>query len=134
MSLPLALTLTITITCLFPVPILCQNCGCAPGLCCSKYGYCGSTSAYCGDGCRSGPCTKPTNNGVIVGNVVTQEFFNGIIGQAGANCAGKTFYTRQAFLNALGSYPAFGTSGSADDSKREIAAFFAHVTHETGRK
>ncbi|GAY32140.1 hypothetical protein CUMW_281060 [Citrus unshiu] len=40
-------------------------------------------------------------------------------------------YTRDAFLNAANSYPEFG-SGSADDSKREIAAFFAHVTHETG--
>ncbi|KAL7106316.1 hypothetical protein ACP275_07G104800 [Erythranthe tilingii] len=28
--------------------------------------------------------------------------------------------------------PHFGTAGSADDSRREIAAFFAHVTHETG--
>jgi len=26
---------------------------CAGGLCCSQYGYCGSTSAYCGAGCQS---------------------------------------------------------------------------------
>uniref|UniRef100_Q9S9H9 Chitinase PLC-A (Fragments) n=1 Tax=Phytolacca americana TaxID=3527 RepID=Q9S9H9_PHYAM len=32
------------------------------------------------------------------------------------------FYTRDAFLNAVGSYPDFGTTGSSDD-KREIAAF-----------
>src|SRR3954463_7304705 len=28
-----------------------QNCG---SLCCSQYGYCGSTSAYCGAGCQAG--------------------------------------------------------------------------------
>ncbi|XP_031493714.1 basic endochitinase [Nymphaea colorata] len=37
-----------------------QQCGtqaggalCAGGLCCSQWGYCGSTSAYCGTGCQS---------------------------------------------------------------------------------
>ena len=29
---------------------------CASGLCCSKYGYCGVTYAYCGPGCSNGPC------------------------------------------------------------------------------
>jgi len=37
------------------------NCPCADSsLCCSKYGYCGSTSDYCGTGCQSGPCTGST--------------------------------------------------------------------------
>ncbi|XP_058092521.1 chitinase 6-like [Magnolia sinica] len=44
----------------------------------------------------------------------------------------KSFYTRAAFVNAVGSYPGFGTTGTSDDSKREIAAFFAHITLETG--
>uniref|UniRef100_A0A803MD63 Glycoside hydrolase family 19 catalytic domain-containing protein n=1 Tax=Chenopodium quinoa TaxID=63459 RepID=A0A803MD63_CHEQI len=39
---------------------------------------------------------------------------------------------RNAFLNALNSYPQFGTGGSSDVTKREVAAFFAHVTQETG--
>ncbi|GAA0144542.1 hypothetical protein LIER_04963 [Lithospermum erythrorhizon] len=37
-----------------------QQCGrqlgnrvCPNGLCCSQYGYCGSTTAYCGFGCQS---------------------------------------------------------------------------------
>lgn len=59
---------------------------------------------------------------------VTPAFFDGIIGQASASCAGKRFYSRNAFLSAARQYPQFG------DTKREIAAFFAHVTHETGRK
>nr|XP_048323403.1 endochitinase EP3-like [Ziziphus jujuba var. spinosa] len=113
-----------------------QNCGCAPDLCCSQYGYCGSTSEYCGTGCREGPCTTPplppSTHDVPVSDIVTDDFFNGIINQADASCAGKNFYSRGAFLEALNSYSQFGKIGSLDDSKREIAAFFAHVTHETG--
>ena len=30
---------------------------CVGGDCCSHFGYCGTTSDYCGDGCLSGPCT-----------------------------------------------------------------------------
>ena len=115
-----------------------QNCGCAANLCCSQFGYCGTGNDYCGPTCREGPCTAspttPSTNGGSVADIVTQDFFNGIINQAGASCAGKNFYTRAAFLDALNSFNQFGKIGSADDSKREIAAFFAHVTHETGRK
>ncbi|OVA08788.1 Glycoside hydrolase [Macleaya cordata] len=114
-----------------------QNCGCAPNLCCSQFGYCGTGNDYCGQGCREGPCTSTTgppstNNGVSVADIVTPAFFNGIINQAGGGCAGKNFYSRNAFLEAVNSYPRFGREGSQDDSKREMAAFFAHTTHETG--
>ncbi|XVF65739.1 hypothetical protein PTKIN_Ptkin09bG0274100 [Pterospermum kingtungense] len=64
-----------------------------------------------------------------VAEIVTPEFFNGILDQADASCAGKNFYSRDAFLQALNSFTQFGT---ADDTRREVAAFFAHVTHETG--
>ncbi|XP_057728967.1 endochitinase PR4-like [Arachis stenosperma] len=118
-----------------------QNCGCASDLCCSKYGYCGTGDDYCGDGCQQGPCysspstpTTPSSGSgsVNVADVVTQDFFNSIINQAGPNCEGKNFYTRDAFLSALNSYSTFGQLSSTDDSKREIAAAFAHFTHETG--
>ncbi|XP_031258175.1 endochitinase EP3-like [Pistacia vera] len=69
---------------------------------------------------------------VDVGSIVTPEFFDGIKNQAAPDCPGKSFYTRDVFLNVLDQYPEFGQTGSDDDSKREIAAFFAHVTHETG--
>uniref|UniRef100_A0A7N0TXJ8 chitinase n=1 Tax=Kalanchoe fedtschenkoi TaxID=63787 RepID=A0A7N0TXJ8_KALFE len=112
-----------------------QNCGCSSDMCCSRFGYCGLGDDYCGTGCQSGPCNTPTNtatNDVVVGDVVTDAFFNGIIGQAADTCAGKSFYSRAVFIDALNSYPRFGRVGTVDDSKREIAAFFAHVTHETG--
>lgn len=62
-----------------------------------------------------------------VADLVTPEFFDGIKNQAPATCEGKGFYTRDAFIAALNSYPEFGRA----DTKREVAAFFAHVTHET---
>nr|XP_016453550.1 PREDICTED: chitinase 4-like [Nicotiana tabacum] len=124
-----------TIAIFFPILILAQNCGCAEGLCCSRWGYCGTGNAYCGQGCKGGPCFITANYGISsVSQIVSEPFFNGIANQAAPNCEGKGFYTRAAFLEALRSYPRFGTDGSSDDNKREIAAFFAHVTHETGRE
>ncbi|KAL5574715.1 hypothetical protein UlMin_016414 [Ulmus minor] len=110
-----------------------QNCGCSSNLCCSKFGYCGSGNDYCGEGCRSGPCfaTPGTNNGLKVADIVTPQFFRGILNKATGDCPGKSFYTRNAFITAANSYSLFG-SGSAQASKREVAAFFAHVSHETG--
>ncbi|GMH27899.1 hypothetical protein Nepgr_029742 [Nepenthes gracilis] len=111
-----------------------QNCGCSSGLCCSQYGYCGTGDAYCGTGCQQGACyytPNTTKNDVSVPDIVTDEFFDGIIDQAASTCAGRRFYSRAVFLQAMEDYPNFGTTGSEDDSKREIAAFFGHVTHET---
>ena len=34
---------------------------CSNNLCCSKYGFCGSTNPFCGPGCQSGPCDPPGN-------------------------------------------------------------------------
>lgn len=119
---------------LLPSAVLAQNCGCDAGLCCSQWGYCGTGDDYCGTGCREGPCYSSGGGGVSVSDVVTDDFFNGIISQAGGDCAGRNFYSRSTFLDAAGSYSQFAQYASADESKREIAAFFAHVTHETGRK
>ncbi|XP_051184985.1 chitinase 4 [Lolium perenne] len=107
-------------------PAAAQKCDCPAGYCCSQFGYCGTSSAYCaGSGGGGGSAS-----GGLSSNV-TDAFFNGIKSQSSGGCAGQSFYTRQAFLTAARMYPAFG-SGSSDAGKREIAAFFAHVTHETG--
>jgi hypothetical protein len=45
--------------------------------------------------------------GVPVESVVTAAFFDGIKSQAGNGCAGKSFYTRQSFLDAARAYPNF---------------------------
>ncbi|EOA27662.1 hypothetical protein CARUB_v10023810mg [Capsella rubella] len=110
-------------------PVTAQNCGCASGLCCSQYGYCGTTDEFCGKGCQAGPCQSGGGGGdpsVSLEGTVTPEFFNSITNQRG-DCAGKGFYSRDTFIAAANSYPSFGAS----ISKREIAAFFAHVAQET---
>ncbi|VVA27204.1 PREDICTED: endochitinase [Prunus dulcis] len=93
-----------------------QNCGCAPGLCFSQYGYCGTGKDYCSQGCQQGPCTggggtpttPSTNVGSSVADIVTPEVFNGIISQASSDCAGKNFYSRGGFLDAVNSFSDFG--------------------------
>ncbi|KAI3975089.1 hypothetical protein MKX01_025603 [Papaver californicum] len=68
--------------------------------------------------------------GPQVSERVPEEFFNNIKNQANnGQCDGKNFYNRDSFLQAVNMYPRFGRRALP---KREIAAFFAHVTHETG--
>lgn len=101
-----------------------QYCGCSPILCCSQYGYCGITNEFCGSGCKSGPCRRSRDP---VDKIVTQQFFNDIISKASNGCAGKRFYTRESFLEAANATFDFTSSVNS----LEIAAMFAHFTHET---
>jgi chitinase len=112
-------------------PAAAQRCGCAADLCCSRFGFCGTGGDYCGAGCQSGPCTVPETNNVSVASIVTPAFFDALLAQAAPSCEATGFYTRDAFLAAAGYYPAFGRTGTVDDSKREIAAFFGNANHET---
>nr|BAC56863.1 chitinase [Dioscorea oppositifolia] len=120
---------------LFSSSAVAQNCQCDTTIyCCSQHGYCGNSYDYCGPGCQAGPCLVPCegNGTLTVSDIVTQDFWDGIASQAAANCSGKGFYTLSAFLEAVSAYPGFGTKCTDEDRKREIAAYFAHVTHETG--
>ncbi|KAG2721887.1 hypothetical protein I3760_02G102600 [Carya illinoinensis] len=127
----------------FPGTVKSQNCGCGPNLCCSQFGYCGTGNEYCGSGCKEGPCTNTSSFpqtyyclpffgsiDVSVADIVTDDFFKGILNQSSTDCPGKSFYTRAAFLDAVSAYNQFAT-GSVRDSKREIAAFFANVVQVT---
>ncbi|XP_057862197.2 endochitinase 4-like [Cryptomeria japonica] len=118
-----------------------QNCGCAKGLCCSKFGYCGTTQAYCGSGCKLGPCTSNPSPSPSVAapsgfieSIITRDFFNRIKSGIAASCKGNNFYTYSGFTSAAqaSNFAGFGTSGSLEVRKRELAAFFANVAHETG--
>jgi chitinase len=40
-------------------------------------------------------------------------------------------YTYEAFIKAAASFPLFATDGDPSVHKRELAAFFAHIAHET---
>jgi chitinase len=97
-----------------------------PSYCCSQYGYCGTTTDYCGQGCKNGPCT---GSGGATGwaSFFPQSVFEGWFPNRLQN-----FYTYGAFTAAASAFPAFGTTGSLDDQKREIAAFFGNVQQESG--
>ncbi|KAL6641408.1 hypothetical protein ACP70R_019589 [Stipagrostis hirtigluma subsp. patula] len=67
-----------------------------------------------------------------VGSVITEAMFNSMLpNRDNALCPAKGFYTYDAFITAANSFPAFGTTGSADQIKRELAAFFGQTSHET---
>jgi len=66
-----------------------------------------------------------------VKDIATEDFFNGILSGAADSCVGKKFYTYSDFITAASSFSGFGTTGTSDDNKREIAAFFGNIVHET---
>ncbi|KAF8011389.1 hypothetical protein BT93_J1868 [Corymbia citriodora subsp. variegata] len=115
---------------------------CPGGLCCSRFGYCGSTPAYCGGGCQSqchpsgggSPTLTPARSGGggDIGSLISRELFNEMLKHRNdGNCTGKGFYTYDAFITAAKSFGGFGTTGDTDTRKREIAAFLAQTSHET---
>ncbi|MCO5554569.1 hypothetical protein L7F22_008099 [Adiantum nelumboides] len=115
---------------------------CANNLCCSQFGYCGSTADFCGEGCQSGPCTgsggssppSTPSSGGDASSIVTSSLFDQFLSQrTSGSCPSNGFYTYDAFISATAAYSGFATSSSdAAVNKREAAAFFANVAHETG--
>ncbi|KAK9129292.1 hypothetical protein Sjap_009779 [Stephania japonica] len=121
---------------------------CPGGLCCSRFGFCGSTDPWCGDGCQSNckpgqgpsptppttpsptPPTTPSTGGDIA-SLISQATFNDMLKHRGdSNCRGG-FYTYDSFLAAARSFNGFATTGDTNTRKREIAAFFGQTSHET---
>ncbi|PWA48172.1 Chitin-binding, type 1 [Artemisia annua] len=133
-----------------------QDCGtqggnkpCTNGNCCSQYGFCGNTPAHClpENSCQSqcsGSGTTPSpgaggttpspgpGTGGDVASIVTNSIFEEMLKYRNdPRCHANGFYTYNAFINAANAYDGFGRTGSVDDRKRELAAFFAQTSHET---
>ncbi|XBI51361.1 hypothetical protein VPH35_033878 [Triticum aestivum] len=119
-------------------PATAEQCGsqaggakCADCLCCSQFGFCGTTSDYCGPRCQS-QCTGCGGGGGGVASIVSRDLFERfLLHRNDAACLARGFYTYDAFLAAAGAFPAFGTTGDLDTRKREVAAFFGQTSHET---
>ncbi|KAJ8764471.1 hypothetical protein K2173_006211 [Erythroxylum novogranatense] len=118
------------------------NALCPNGLCCSQFGWCGSTDQYCGNGCQSQcrpsgstptPSTPtPTPSGGDVGSIITQDVFNQLLKYRNdGRCQSNGFYTYNAFITAARSFGGFGTTGDVNTRKRELAAFLGQTSHET---
>ncbi|GLT54418.1 hypothetical protein SLA2020_276180 [Shorea laevis] len=117
---------------------------CANGLCCSKFGFCGTTTDYCGTGCQnqckpagnpspSNPTPSPTpSGGAGVGSIISASLFDQFLKYRNdGRCKSNGFYTYNAFIAASRSFGAFGTNGDVNTRKREVAAFLAQTSHET---
>ncbi|QRN99919.1 chitinase [Archangium violaceum] len=65
-----------------------------------------------------------TNPGV--GGVLSEAMFNSMFPNR------NPFYSFSAFFTAASTFPGFATTGDVDTRKREVAAFLANISHETG--
>jgi basic endochitinase B len=134
-------------TAAFAVSVRAEQCGSQAGgaqcpncLCCSKWGWCGSTSDYCGDGCQSqcSGCSSSSGSPPVAGSgggvasIISQSLFDQmLLHRNDGACPARGFYTYAAFVAAANAFPGFGTTGSAEARKREVAAFLAQTSHET---
>ncbi|CAL4915371.1 unnamed protein product [Urochloa decumbens] len=67
-----------------------------------------------------------------VGSIITQNVYNAMLpNRDNSICPAKGFYTYDAFIKAANFFQGFGTSGSDEQNKRELAAFFGQTSHET---
>ncbi|XP_054777486.1 endochitinase [Prosopis cineraria] len=129
--------LVLSVLLCFTVGGLAEQCGrqaggalCPGGLCCSQFGWCGSTTEYCGPGCQSQCGAAPPPGGLS--GIISRDTFNQMLKHRddGA-CPARGFYTYDAFIQAAKSFPAFGSTGDVATRKREIAAFLGQTSHET---
>ena len=65
--------------------------------------------------------------GDVVGRALFEEMFPH---RGDAPCPGA-FFTYDALIAAAARFPAFGATGTLDERRREVAAFFANASHET---
>jgi hypothetical protein len=85
--------------------------------------------------------TKGKSNAVMA-DILTEDMWNELfpnrcgVAPTGVNSASEwgrgDFYTLEAFAAAARHFPNFLNEGSAEIRRRELAAFLAHVAHETG--
>ncbi|KAM1261492.1 hypothetical protein TB2_026378 [Malus domestica] len=113
---------------------------CPNGLCCSQYGWCGTTSDYCATGCQSQcgstpnptPTPTPSGGGGDISSLISSSVFDQMLKYRNdARCQSNGFYTYDAFVAAARSFNGFGTTGDDATRKRELAAFLAQTSHET---
>nr|ACC68684.1 chitinase [Crocus sativus] len=104
---------------------------CPNDLCCSFWGYCGSTEAYCSGPCQS-QCGSVGRAKEGVSAVISSSQFNEmLLHRDNEFCPARGFYTYDAFVDAANSFPGFAAVGDMDNQKRDVAAFLAQSSHYT---
>jgi len=122
---------------------------CPGGLCCSSYGWCGTTVDYCGigcqsqcdgggggdggdDGCDGGDDGGGDGDDGYLSDIIPKSKFDALLKfRNDARCPAVGFYTYDAFISAAKEFPDFGNTGDDLMRKREIAAFLGQTSHET---
>jgi hypothetical protein len=110
---------------------LCPNC-----LCCSKFGWCGSTDAYCSAGCQSqctgcGPAPRPCLRPARTAPWTPTAWRLSCRATSSSSCSSTAttrhgFYTYDVFLIMVDAFPDFtDKNGSPEERKPEVAAFLA---------
>jgi predicted chitinase len=84
-----------------------------------------STWYWSPQSCSTTPAT-PSTGTTPFERIVSRAMFDSIFPQR------NSFYTYDGLVTAAKIYPGFASSGSVTAQKREVAAFLAQVTHETG--
>jgi predicted chitinase len=86
----------------------------------------GGSGVWEDKGSCDGGGSAPGNPSTPSGFVVSEAQFNQMFPNR------KPFYTYAGLTTAMGGYAAFATTGDATVQKREMAAFLANVSHESG--
>ncbi|TYI37878.1 hypothetical protein ES332_A03G246400v1 [Gossypium tomentosum] len=108
--------------------------GLCPGeICCSKWGYCGTTNSYClvENGCQlncgdgdsggggGGGRRGSGGDGGALGDIISSEMFEEMLPYRNHYlCAAANFYTYDAFIAAAKLYPDFAATGDNDTRKK----------------
>jgi predicted chitinase len=87
--------------------------------------YADRTSAGCWEAFSVGT-SGSGGGGSGLGAILSESTFNAMFPSR------NPFYTYNALLAAAATFPSFATTGDTDTRKREVAAFLANVSHETG--
>ncbi|CAF1142843.1 unnamed protein product [Rotaria sordida] len=98
-----------------------SNCSCSQNECCSKWGYCGRTDAYCGQDCQSGPC-KISFKTIHTNFDITSEVFACIFTNIDNDLRDRRLKGFKEAMKHMKWQPVNST---------EAAIFLAHVSHET---
>jgi hypothetical protein len=97
------------------------SCNCSSYYCCSKWGYCGKTDAYCGDGCQSGPCKTPPTT-INPSFIITPELFQCVFPEIEVDLRTRRLQGLTEAMTEMKWKPM---------NNIEAAIFLAHVAHET---
>ncbi|PON98624.1 Glycoside hydrolase [Trema orientale] len=106
---------------------------CEDGNCCSTDGFCGTGDQYCSVELCQSQCPDPTEDPHDVSALITAAVFDTLNPNRNDDrCPGHGFYTYESFLEAARRFPEFGTTGSYENRRRELAAFFGQTSALTG--